>query len=191
MFGRPNPAFPLLVSLVCAFLVTAALAYFVVGVKQTAAAAPDYRAVDAGSLQYETMLGRPLDPQDSIDKQITAGLAPRDRRVRRGQLLFGAFIAVTNSGPRTVTSADRIDLRDDAGHVYAPLHLPAGNPYAYSAHAIPPHTQIPPASSVAGNNLAATGLLLVYRIPSGEYENGTPQLMVHPHGRGGAASFVI
>jgi hypothetical protein len=191
MFGRPNPAFPLLVSLVCALVMTAALAYFVVAVKRTAAAGPDYRAVNTGSLQYEGMLGRPLDPQDSIDRRIIAGLAPRDRHVPRGQLLFGAFFGVTNWGRRTVTSADRIDLRDDTGHVYAPLHLPAGNPYAYSAHAIPPHTRIPPVGSVADDNLAATGLLLLYRIPSGEYESGTLQLVVHPRGGGGVATFMI
>ena len=110
---------------------------------------------------------------------------------RRAIELFGAFIAVTNPALRFIPSADRIELRDDAGHVYRPLRLPAANPYAYSPRAIPPHTRAPLDGTAAADNLAATGLLLLYRIPSRMYESGVLELVIHPHGGGEAASLVI
>jgi hypothetical protein len=191
MSSRPSLLFPLLLVAVCSFVVIGALAGLVVGVKRTNAGSPDYRVVSAGGLQYEAMLGRPIDPQDSVDKAIIAGLPPRERRVPRGDLLFGAFIAVTNPALRFVPSADRIELRDDFGHVYRPLRLPAANPYAYSPRAIPPHTRSPLDGTAAADNLAATGQLLLYRIPSGAYENGELELVIHPHGASDAASLVI
>jgi hypothetical protein len=191
MTSRPSLLFPLAMLAAGSVALIAVLAGFVVGVKPTAAASPDYRVVSTGGLEYEAMLGRPIDAQDSVDKAIVAGLPARERRVPRGDLLFGAFFAVTNPSLRSLLSADRIELRDDTGHVYTPLHLPAGNPYAYAPRAIPPHTRIPPTGTTAADNLAATGLLLLFRIPSDTYENGVLELVIHPHGGGSAASLLI
>jgi hypothetical protein len=191
MSSRPIVLVPLALFAACSVALIAVVAGFAVTVKPTSAASPDYRVVSTGGLEYEAMLGRPLDPQDSVDKDIVAGLPVRERRVPRGDLLFGAFFAVTNPALRSVPSADRIELRDESGHVYQPLRLPAGNPYAYSPRAIPPHTRIPQSGTAADDNLAATGLLLLYRIPSDAYENGVLQLIIHPHGGGSAASLLI
>jgi hypothetical protein len=191
MSSRSSVLFPLALFAASGVAVIVVVAGFVIGVKPTAAASPDYRTVSTGGLDYEAMLGRPLDLQDSVDQNIVAGLPARERRVPDGDLLFGAFVAVTNPALRSVPSADLIELRDESGHVYRPLRLPAGNPYAYSPRAIPPHTRIPQSGTVADDNLAATGLLLLYRIPSGAYENGVLELVIHPHGGGSAASLVI
>ena len=191
MPSRPSLLFPLIAVVVCSFVLIGALAGLVVGVKRTNAASPDYRVVSAGGLQYEAMLGRPIDPQDPVDKAIIAGLPARERQVPRGDLLFGAFFAVSNTGARAISSADRIELRDDTGHVYKPVRLPAANPYAYSPRAIPPHTRAPLDGTGAADNLAATGLLLLFRVPSGAYENGVLELVIHPHGTVEAASLVI
>jgi hypothetical protein len=191
MTARRTLLFPLAMLAASSFALIDVLAGFVVGVKPTTAASPDDRVVSVGGLEYESMLGRPIEPQDSIDKHIVAGLPARERRMPRGDLLFGAFFAVTNPALGFVPSADRIELRDEMGHVYRPLRLPAGNPYAYSPRAIPPHTRIPQSGTAADDNLAAGGLLLLYRIPSGEYENGVLELVIHPHGGGSAASLTI
>ena len=191
MTSRPSLLFPLAMLAASSVALIAVLAGFVVGVKPTAAASPDYRVVSAGGLEYEAMLGRPIDPEDSVDKDIVAGLPARERRVPRGDLLYGAFFAVTNPSLQFLPSADRIELRDDAGHVYTPLHLPAGNPNAYAPRAIPPKTRIPPTGTTAADNLAATGLLLLFRISSDTYESGVLELVIHPHGGGNTASLLI
>jgi hypothetical protein len=142
-------------------------------------AAPDYRTVALGGLQYEAMLSRPVHPSHTVDAPIAAGLRSSDRRQGRGQMLFGAFIAVANDSLHGLPAARRIELRDDGGNVYRPLRLPASNPYAYAPRRVPPKTRIPGFGTPADRNLAATGRLLLFRIPAGAYEDGVLELVIH------------
>jgi hypothetical protein len=142
-------------------------------------AAPDFRVVRIGGVEYEAMLGRPLDAADPVDAKIVAGLSARDRRVAPGETLFGAFIGITNDSSRRLRTADRIELRDQAGHVYRPLALPATNPYAYSQRLLRPGVRIPALGSPADDNLAATGRMLVFRIPRQTYESQELELVIH------------
>ena len=167
---------PLVLS-VCALF--AALAVLLATEKREAAAAPDYRAVSAGGIEYEAMLGRPLDPKNAVDRRIVKGLSAGDRRPRGGTMLFGAFFSVTNTTSRALRTADRIELRDEDGRVYQPLALPASNPYAYHARVVRPGTRHPSVGSPPDANLAATGLVLVFRIPAFDYDDGVVELVIH------------
>jgi hypothetical protein len=163
--------------------VLAVLSLFL-AVGQGTAAAPDYRVVAVGGMEYEAMEGRPIDLSTPTDRQIAAGLPAHDRRLRRGQMLFGAFVAITNASTRPLRSAARIELRDDGGHVYTALPLPRTNPYAYSPRLIRPGTRIPAFGSPADTDLAASGQVLLFRIPAREYRNGDVfELVIHqsPH----------
>jgi hypothetical protein len=142
--------------------------------------APDYRVASLGGLEYESMLGRPLHPaKNRVDAEIAAGLSRRELRLGRGEILFGAFISVSNDSPRAQPMARRFELRDEQGHVYRPLRLPDTNPYAYRARLIHPRTSIPQHGTPAADNLAATGRMLLFRVPSADYENGRFELLVH------------
>jgi hypothetical protein len=184
---RPSWTLPralLLAGALSAASVLAVLSLFLAEARSTAGAAPDFRVVAVGGMEYEAMEGRPIDLSTAVDRQIAAGLPAHDRRLRRGQMLFGAFVAFTNASTRPLRSAARIELRDDGGHVYTALPLPGTNPYAYSPRTIRPRTRIPAQGSPADTNLAATGRLLVFRIPTREYNNGTTfELVIHqsPH----------
>jgi hypothetical protein len=157
----------------------AALGLLLATEKRVAAAAPDYRVARSGGLAYEAMLGRPIHLRNPVDRKIVAGLGAGDRRPPRGQLLFGAFISATNDSSRTRRPADRIELRDDRGRVYLPLRLPATNRYAHRPRPLPARTRIPGRGTPADDNLAATGLLLLFRIPAFQYDNGTLELVIH------------
>jgi hypothetical protein len=154
--------------------------------------APDFRVTRIGGVEYEAMQGRPIHPGNPVDRAILAGLPERDRRVAAGETLFGAFIATTNASATPVTTAGRIELRDEDGRVYRPLALPVSNPYAYSPRLLHPGTRIPALGSPADDNLAATGRLLVFRIPKQAYESSTLELVIHdpsqPHA---TASLII
>jgi hypothetical protein len=160
---------------------------------RVAVAAPDYRVARVGGIEYEAMLGRPVDPTNAVDRAIIAGLPKQQRRVASGRMLFGAFIAATNDSSSAQRTADRIELRDQAGHVYRPLDLPAANPYAYAQRLLRPGTRIPAFGSVADDNLAATGRLLLFRIPAKAYSNGQAlELVIHdPTAPATTASLVI
>jgi hypothetical protein len=179
MRGSTMHAWLLALLAFCATAVLGVLVLLLAVAKPAAPTAPDYRVVALGRLQYQAMLGRPIKPRNTIDASMVAGLSAGDRRLRSGHMLFGAFIAVANDSLRPVPAAEHIDLRDDAGHVYQPLHLPATNPYAYVPRAILPKTRLPRVGTPADDNLAATGQLLLYRIPADRYESGILELVIH------------
>jgi hypothetical protein len=160
---------------------------------RVAAAAPSFRVVRVGGIEYESMLGRPIEPASAVDRAIVAGLPARQRRVATGQMLFGAFIAATNDSSSRRRTAGRIELRDQAGHVYRPLHLPATNPYAYAPRRLRPGSRIPAFGSVADADLAAAGRLVLFRIPAADYEGSQAlELVIHdPSFPGTTASLVI
>jgi hypothetical protein len=158
----------------------AVLGVFLAVDKPEAAAAPDYRVAPARGIEYEAMSGRPIDPASAVDRQLIAGLPAAERRLRHGEILFGAFISFTNVSSGMLRSAEHIDLRIDDGPVYQPLALPATNPYAYSPRVIRPRTRVPALGSPADANLAATGKLVLFRIPGRPYRNGaTLELVIH------------
>jgi hypothetical protein len=183
----------LLTGVLTAVLLVATLAWFLAEEKAAANASPDYRVAAIGGMEYEAMNGRPIDPANSVDRGIIAGLPARDRQLHNGEMLFGAFIAFTNASTRPLRSADSIQLRDDGGHLYDSLALPATNPYAYSARRIRPGTRIPAQGSPAADNLAAMGQLVLFRIPAGKYTGGgTLELVIHqPLAAGTTASLII
>jgi hypothetical protein len=184
----PAPRRILILPVVCGAILLAALGLFLAIMHRQAAAAPDYRVVKVGGLEYEAMQSRRV----AADSRIAAGLPARDRHLPRGKVLFGAFISVTNTSSHALPTAARIDLRDLAEHVYHPIRLPVTNRYAYQAHLIHPSTRIPPFGTVADDNLSTNGLMLLYRIPAWQYRNGQFELVIHnPSDPAATASLIM
>jgi hypothetical protein len=174
-----------------AVLFAAVVLLFATQHRETAKAA-DYRVTRIGGVEYEAMQGRPIHPGNPVDRAIVAGLSARDRRVAPGETLFGAFIAITNDSSTPLRTADRIELRDEDGHVYRPLALPVTNPYAYSQRLLRPGARIPALGSPADDGLAATGRVLVFRVPTQAYENEALELVIHdPAQPSSTASLII
>jgi hypothetical protein len=169
-------ALPLVAS---ATALVAALGLFLGVMHRESPPAPDYRVVRVGGLEYESMLGRPLDPKNAVDATILTGLPARARRLPKGQTLFGAFISVANDSARPLPSANRIELRDERGRVYHAIPLPASSPFAYSPRLLHPHTRTPAFGTPADDDLAATGRLVLFRIPAWRYRNGRLELVIH------------
>jgi hypothetical protein len=179
----PLPSLLLLVLTLCAAAGIAGMGLLLAIAKPVDAGAPDYRTVSIGGLQYESMLGRPIDPTDSVDRAIVRNLSANERRTRPGEMLFGAFVAVANDSPRALPAATRIELEDNFNRYYPQLRLPAGDPYAYTPRSIPARTRVPGRGTPADENLAATGYLLLFRIPTGVYDTGVLQLVIHDPGQ--------
>jgi hypothetical protein len=188
----PLSSLMVLALVLCGAALIAGMAVILDLAKPANAGSPDYRVVSIGGVQYESMLGRPIDPADPVDAAIVKGLPASERRLGPGEILFGAFIAVANDSSRSLPAASRIELDDNAGRLHQPLRLPAANPYAYPARPIPPHTRLPGVDSPADENLAATGYLLLFRVPSNLYRSGTFELVIHdPSDPARTASVVI
>ena len=181
--NRPLPRSLVLGGAVSAVALLAIALLFLALMKRETGAAPDYRVTHAGGIDYEAMDAHPIDLHNAVDRKLVAGLPASQRRLRRGEILFGAFISFTNVSTHPLRSAARIELRDEGGHLYAPLPLPASNRYAYSARTIRPRTRIPVQGSPADANLAAGGELVLFRIPARTYSNGDElELVIHQPG---------
>jgi hypothetical protein len=153
------------------------------------AAPPKYTQSEIGGLDYNAVLGRPVDPSHSVDAAITRGLPARDRHLPHGQILYGGFLTVANLSGSPIRSADRIELRDDDGTTYHPIPLPASNRYAYRPGTIAPGTTVP-RDDAAADNLAAGGRMLLFRVPAWRYRNGAKfELVVHAPGGTGTVEF--
>jgi hypothetical protein len=188
----PLTSLLVLALVLCGAALLAGLALMLDLAKPANAGAPNYNVVSIGGLQYESMLGRAVDPADPVDAAIVKGLPASERHLAPGEILFGAFIAVANDSPRSLPAASRIELEDNSGRRHQPLRLPAANPYAYPARPVPPHTSLPGVDSPADENLAATGYLLLFRVSSNVYHSGTFELVVHdPSDPARTASVVI
>jgi len=163
----------------CATAMLAGMGLLLAIAKPTHAGGPDNRAVTIGGLQYEAMLGRPINVKASVDRRIVGRLPARERRTGPGEMLFGAFVAIANNSSRPLRAASSIELEDNFNRFYRPLRLPPGSPYGYTARSIPPHTRLPGADNPVDQNLAATGYLLLFRVPTSVFRSGVFQLVIH------------
>ena len=163
----------------CAAAGLAAVAVLLATQSGAHAAPPNYAQANIGGLEYHAVAGRPMHPGNSVDAAITRGLPARSRHLSHGQILYGGFLAVTNSSRTPIPSAARIELRDDDGSTYQPIPVPASNPYAYRPATIRPGETVP-RDDRAADNLAAGGRVLLFRVPAARYRNGAVfELAVH------------
>ncbi len=160
-------------------LLLPALVLLPAAAKREMPAPVNYRLATIGGLQYQAVEGRPIDPSNPVDARIIKGLPRSERHVGKHQILFGAFVSIVNDGARPLPTVSRLDLRDDALHVYRPLRLPPGNRYAYRAGTLARGAQVPRFGTPAADNLAAGGRLLLFRVPAWQYRNGGFELRVH------------
>ena len=174
----------------CAAALLAAFALLLAIARAQPPTPPDYSVAAVGGLRYQAVTGRPIDPSNPVDARIVKGLPAGERHVGRHQLLYGVFISLANGSPRPLRSAARIDLRDEASHLHRPLRVPAGNAYAYRPGTLAPGATIPANGTAAADNLAANGLLLLYRVPAWQYRNGSFELVVHDPLHAGAVRTV-
>ena len=151
----------------------------------------DYSAATVGGLRYVATTDRPIHASDAVDARIVKGLPAGERRAGRENLLLGVFVTVANDSRRPRPSAARIDLRDEAMHVYRPLRLPAANRYAYRPGMLAPGARVPRNGTPAADNLAAGGRLLLYRVPAWRYRSGALELVVHDPLHAGAVRTVV
>ena len=178
-----------LVGWCCAAILIAVATLLLTVAKPKAVAAAGDSAGTVGGLEYHAGLGRPVDPANPVDARIVKGLG--DRKVPKRDVLFGAFVSVTNPSHRPLISAARIDLRDDAMRVYRPLSLPEANRFGYRPVRLAPGATVPRQRTPAADNLAAGGRLLLYRVPAWQYRNGTFELIVHDPARPASTRTIV
>ena len=155
-----------------------------------ASSAPNYTAATIGGVQYSVAGDSEIHPSSAADARFVKGMPARERRVQKGDRLFGVFVLRSNSTHTALTSASRIDLQDGLGRVHKPLRLSPTNPYTYAPGTVAAGGQLPAPGTPAADDIAATGQLLLYRVPVSQVDNGWLELVVHDPLHQGVVDYV-
>ena len=174
---RRSTALPRLIVILLALSATAVLAVLAVLLateKRVAAAAPDYRVVTSGRHRVRVDARTPDRSEERGRQADRRGPVSRRPHATRGERSCSA-----RSSRSPTTRPTRCGRRIGSssatthGRVYHPISLPASNAYAYRARVVRPGTRLPGVGSPADDNLAATGLMLLFRIPAFDYDDGS------------------
>lgn len=170
-----------LAGLAAALAVGAALVVFLLGaaavafVRPTVSREPAQSAVTVGGLRYSVTNAWILDPRRKVDAKVAAGVPARGAH----ELLYAVFVRVADDTARARPLTSDIALRDTRNREYEPERIAAANRYAYRPAVVTAGSHLPAADSPAARDLAAGGLMLVFRIPRRSYDDGPLQLVVH------------
>jgi hypothetical protein len=155
-----------------------------------ASSAPDYSSATIGGVQYQVTASSEIGPSSGADARFIKGMPAGERRVPKGDVLFGVFVLRSNSADAALPSASRIDLLDGLGRAHRPLRLSPKNPYTYAPGTIAPGGQLPASGTRAADDIAASGQLLLYRVPAQQVGNGWLELAVHDPLHRGVVDYV-
>jgi hypothetical protein len=126
--------------------------------------------VETGHLKYQVQISRILNPADWEDRDYLKGL-PAGSRLGNGEDWFGVFIRVFNETGQPHPSASQFVMRDTTGKEFRPVQIDTNaNPVAFRSATVAGKSQLPLPNSLGQINTTQGGLLL-YKVPSGSFQN--------------------
>jgi hypothetical protein len=131
------------------------------------------RTIRAGGFDWTVALFRELHPHAAPDQQIVGSRRPAD-----GSGFWAAFLTACNAGPRPARPPAGLGLVDAFGHVFLPVGLPAGNPFAFAPGTLDPDGCLPASGTVAER--VTDGVALVFEVPFDALENRPLHLRLPP-----------
>jgi hypothetical protein len=132
--------------------------------------------LDVGELKYQVQISRLLNPNDPEDKDYLVDL-PAGQGLARGEQWFAVFIRVENETSSAHRAADGYSIKDTQDNVYRPVQLGDKNVFAYRPGDVPPNEVIPLADSAGGQN-SIQGALLLFKVPTRNFENRPLELRI-------------
>lgn len=134
-----------------------------------------------GPVTYQIQISRQLNPFDSYDVQYLAGV-PGAQSISAQQFWFGVFLWAKNQGNHDVTTADKFQIVDSAGNVYAATPLnPSINPYAWAPQTLSPDG-IEPLPDSAGSDSSPGGGEVLFKLNQSVYSDRPLTLQVFAPG---------
>jgi hypothetical protein len=174
-----SPSIAACILLGVAACLVALLAAAVIFIRPTLDAAPAQTSATVGGLHYSVNNAWVLHPRRDVEAGVAEGLPSSARRLGAHNLLYAVFVGVTNESGRRLLMASEFALRDTRNREFAPIRLRPRNAFAYRPRVMAPKTHRPAPWTAAGRDLAADGLMLVFRIPRRSYNDGPLELVVH------------
>ena len=121
--------------------------------------------VTLGNLQYQVQMSRQLNPADSGDRDLLAGIAPVDSSLGTEDLWFGVWVRAFNSSDSIARTANDFKIVDTHGDEYMPVPVDGANKLVFrEAPVLADGGQYPYPNSAAAN-LPTTGAVLIFKLP--------------------------
>jgi hypothetical protein len=159
--------------------VAAALAITACGNKEaeTLHGATEGSYLDLGGMKYQVQISRLLNPASIEDKYYLTGLGAGGGRLPAGQEWFAVFIRVENDGDKAARAATDYTITDTQNNKFRPIRIAPENPFAYRGGTLQPTDVLPAPDSPAGQG-SIQGALLLFKIPTRDFENRPLELAI-------------
>jgi len=147
-------------------------------------AADEGTYVTTGNLYYQVQLSRELNPNNIEDRQYLEGLPAGTTPPTADEEWFGVWLRVQNDTKQRHRSASTFRITDTVGNSYAPIALPARNPYAYHSVDLERDTgngqPVQPGPESGAYNGPVQGEMLLFKLPTTIYANRPLTLHIMP-----------
>jgi hypothetical protein len=127
--------------------------------------------VSTGELKYQVQISRVLNPSDWEDRDYLKGISSADQTLASDEDWFGVFIRAFNETDDPHPAATEFTITDTTGREFRPVRIDTNlNPVAFRPQVVDGGEQLPLANSLGRVNSTQGGLIL-YKIPSANFEN--------------------
>ena len=124
-----------------------------------------------GELKYQVQGSRQLNPDDTQDKALLAGIPAAEQELKDNEVWFGVFMQVENESDEPLRPASDIEIVDTQEDVYKPVELDQSNPFAYRAEDPIEGGDIAPIADTPAFNTANQGSLLLFKLTLDAIDN--------------------
>ena len=124
-----------------------------------------------GELKYQVQGSRQLNPDDTQDKALLAGIPAAEQELKDDEVWFGVFMQVENESDEPLRPASDIEIVDTQEDVYKPVELDQSNPFAYRAEDPIEGGDIAPIADTPAFNTANQGSLLLFKLTLDAIDN--------------------
>ena len=122
--------------------------------------------VTLGELQYQVQMSRQLNPADSGDSDLLAGIDPTETTLGADDLWFGVWVRVFNSSDSVATTADNFKIVDTRGEEFEPMIVDESNKLVFRKAPVGADGGQYPNPNSAAANLPTAGAILIFKLPN-------------------------
>jgi hypothetical protein len=135
-----------------------------------------------GDMKYQVQGSRQLNPSDTQDKALLAGLPASQRELKANEVWFGIFLQVENEGSRAERPSGDIEISDTQDQVFRPIAFDASNPFAYRPADPIPAGEVIPLKNTPGYDDPVRGALVLFKLNLAALDNRPLEMKIEGTG---------
>jgi hypothetical protein len=146
--------------------------------------------LDLGGMKYQVQISRQLNPASIEDRAYLIDVDPAQRDLPPGQEWFAVFMRVENDGDKPGHAATDYVITDTQDTKFRPIPFGRKNPFVYrGGGTMPPKAVLPESDSPPGQG-SIQGAMLLFKIPTRNFENRPLELAIRSNDAPGKVATV-